>query len=269
MKKFIKITALSLFFIAFILVTTELFLNYNKYKKTLLDSNCIDINEIPKPAIYKNSTKKGIVLFGEPIFRKKYIKEEEALYTVLSKESGRNVYNLTFHDNYALKTFYLLKNNMNNSNMKTILNNDNIEHIIFFYQPGIVFSIFNCEKSNCIKLKTTKENTHLILSKNIIYNLEIYQTINRILLEKTIYTTYYDYFFFFKLYIENFRNEIKKILGKDIIFSIFVIDECGFEDWKYLKEIDFNIIKQNNIQETKKIKDYTNISKLIIKELKL
>lgn len=246
MKKFLKYTVVSIFLIAFLLVTTELTLIYSKFSEKLFNPYYIFKEEFRNPALHKNSNKKSIILMGCSFFYDPFLKEKDIAHTLLSKQTKRNVYNLALTGSSVAESLYILRNYDDNIALKKILNNDfNIEHIIINYMPWHVKSLLISPRGMCPRFK--KDNGKLILNTNPLYNTEICTALNILVRRNTQYKIPPITFNLYIEHVKEIKKEIEKQFGKDAKLTILVVKEFGFEDWDKLKKEGINIINLNEI----------------------
>lgn len=246
MKKFLKYTAVSMFLIAFLLVTTELTLIYTKFSELRLNTKYVFKEEFRIPALYKNTNRKPIILMGCSFFQDPFLKEEDSIHTLLSKQTKRNVYNLAIDSSSIAEVLYILRSYNKNIELKKLLNNDlNIEHIIVNYMPWHIKSIYLSPRGLFPHFK--KKNNELVLDRNPLYNTEIYKILNFYLAINTPLKTPPITFNIYTEYVKEIKKEIEKQFGKDAKLSILVVKEFGFENWDKLKQEGINVINLNEI----------------------
>lgn len=247
MKKFFKITIISLFFILFALVTTELLLIYDTTGINVLKPKYINKDEFRHPAICENPTKKSVILMGCSFFHDIFLDEKYLAHTLISQQTKRNVYNLAIYGSSPVEALYILKDIAPNFKLKDLLNNDfEMEHVIYNYMPWHAFFIQNCPRGHCPQYKKNK-NGELTLKYNFFHNTEIYNRINyyRPIIETTknpekLNNT-------FATYMLEMQKAIKKQFGENTKFTILVVKEWGFENWEQLKKEGINVVNLNEI----------------------
>ena len=258
MKKFLKITAISLFLIAFTLVTTELVLMYKFTNTNFFNKGYIHKNEFRNPAIYKNSTKKSIILMGCSFFQDSFLAEDKIAHSLISKMTKRNVYNLAIEGSTPVEALYILKDLAPNFKLKELLNNDtNIGHVIYAYIPLHTDFIKTCARYSCPIFKINKKEKELSLKRNPLYSTIIYQEFNFFIFQS--YRFIFSKLFFLKrmqklfdvltLHVFEMQKEIKKNFGEDTKFTVLVVKEGGYENWEELKQQGINVIKLNEITD--------------------
>ena len=230
-QKIIKILLIIIFITDFIFISIELSLMYLKYK-----GNYIDKNEFREKAIYNKSQKGSIILLGCSFFHNCFLDESKMFHKYLSEFSKRNVYNLALGGGSPKEALYILRSYEQDIELNTLIDNDtHIKHVIYNY---MYWHLDFCRRNTCPYFKT-KDNNHLILNKNQIYNSEIYKAIKN--------TIKYKSFNEFILYMKEINKEIKKNWGYNTQFTVLVIQENGVEDWQKLKQEGINVIKLNDI----------------------
>lgn len=246
MKKFLKYTVVSIFLIAFLLVTTELTLIYKKFWNSIYQSPYIVKEEFRNPILHKNTAKKSIILMGCSFFQDPFLEEKDIAHTLLSKQTKRNVYNLAIEGSSLAEVLYILRSYNKNIELKKLLNNDtNIEHVIINYMPWHIKSLYLSQRGLIPHFK--QYNNELKLDKNPVYYTEIYRELNFFIgvhtPDKVPFTSFNSY----SLFIKEIKREIEKQFGKDTKLSILVVSEFGFENWNNLKQEGINVINLNEI----------------------
>ena len=246
MKKFLKYTVVSTFLIAFLIVTVELSIIYKKFWDNIYKSPYILKEEFRKPAIFKNSNKKSIVLMGDSFFQDKFLDEKFLANILLSKQTNRNVYNLAIEGASIAEVLYILRSYDKNIELKELINGDTkIEHIIINYMPWHIKALYLSPRE--LFPRFDKNKGEFILDKNPIYYTETYRTLKFYLGMHTPDKVPFISFNLYALHIKEIKKEIEKIFGKDTKLSILVVKECGLENWEKLKQEGINVINLNEI----------------------
>lgn len=207
----------------------------------------------PLPSSYlqnKIQKKSPIILVGCSYTYGLALSENETFSYLLSKYTGRDVYNLGIGGRSPRTILYLMRENFNYTKTNLLKNNLNIEYIIYTYIPDHKRRLYVnliCNDIPCYKTIKKDNNKHLkFVNCNSLKKTYIYRNIMELVYRYKMLNTPKEMFDIFTLYIKEIHREIQSNFhfnNKKTKFVILVYDEEAIDDWNILKRDDIIVIR--------------------------
>ena len=268
MKKFSKIFIFNIFIATLIILLAEVtciyitykrdwaqkftFLNHLSYiKEAYVNPIPFNLRFIREPSIVKNSEELPLALMGCSFAYGLYLEEDKTPSAILSKLTGRTVYNLGIPAGSPREMLYILRNDEYRT--KLFGNRTDFEYIIYpyithhkyrLYQNTLQYVVTPSYKVKNEELVYSPQNKVLAISYLYRKFLELrYSKINQV-----------SAFKLHSLYMKEINKEIKKYFPQTK-FVILIYEDHLNEDRSNLEKEGITIIKATDILDT-------NINKL-------
>lgn len=215
--------------------------------------------EFRKPALPKETNKKGILLLGCSFTYGQFLDNKDAFHSILSKQTNRSVYNLGISGGSPRETLFLLRNR---KDLKNIIPNKDIKYVIYTYIPDQERRLYTDirEIVPSFRLKNKGKALEYYTHNKFIHASNIYRNFSNL---------YYEYlvgeeesFALFSLYLSEISKEVKNIYGKDIEFIVFIYPDYDPDNKYKWQKINKNEITILNITKKLDIENNSNAYKI-------